>query len=193
MAKATENFGADQRGKKVPLIGYVQDGKAVEQNAKLRAQVPLKFIPDPDADGLTFKLTAKFIDTVPNGRPTSWTGLAKGSNVDHPDDDDNIKISRICGPMRQLDRDTWAIRFYRMGMNNTERSNERPVVHRNLSRQRSVQADCAAGRDAVSSQQCKREGSDDHVCVDRGSACGCEPDHARCDVQRRRNGALLCA
>jgi hypothetical protein len=124
IARATENFGANQRGKKVALIGYEQDGRIVEQDPKLHAQVPLKFLPDPDGDGLTFKLTAKFIDTVPDGRPTRWTGLPKGAHVEHPDADDKIKISRICGPVEQITPDTWAIRFYRMGMNNPKRSND---------------------------------------------------------------------
>jgi hypothetical protein len=33
-------------------------------------------------------------------------------------------ISRICGPVTQLDADTFAIRFNRMGLNNPKRSNE---------------------------------------------------------------------
>jgi len=35
-----------------------------------------------------------------------------------------VTIHRICGPVVQTGPDTWSIRFYRMGMNNTKRSNE---------------------------------------------------------------------
>jgi hypothetical protein len=124
IALAAESFDAGQRGKKAALLGYVQDGKVVEQNPKLHQQVPLTFLPDPSGDGLTFRLSARFIDTVPEGRPTRWTGLEKGSPVTHPDSEKLIEIRRICGPVQQVGPDTWAIRFYRMGMNNSKRSND---------------------------------------------------------------------
>jgi hypothetical protein len=124
IAKAAENYDAQQRGKKVALLGYVQDGSVVEQNPKLHQQVPLKFLPDPTGDGLTFKLTPTFIDTVPEGRPTKWTGLPKGAPVTHPASADLIKITRICGPVEQVGPDSWAIRFYRMGMDNPKRSTD---------------------------------------------------------------------
>jgi hypothetical protein len=121
-AKKVEAYNADALGKKVPVIGYVQNGEVVAQNPKLHAQVPLKFLPVDD--GLTFKLTAKFIDTVPEGRPVTWTGLPKDSPVGHPAGGGPIRIERIAGPVVQLAPDTFAIRFYRMGMNNAKRSND---------------------------------------------------------------------
>lgn len=121
-AKKVEAYNADALGKKVPVIGYVQNGEVVAQNPKLHAQVPLKFLPVDD--GLTFKLTAKFIDKVPEGRPVSWTGLPKDAPVGHPAGGGPIRIERIAGPMVQLAPDTFAIRFYRMGMNNAKRSND---------------------------------------------------------------------
>jgi hypothetical protein len=122
LARAIEAYNSDARGKKVAMIGYLQNGEVVPQNPKLHAQVPLKFL--PDGDGLTFKLAATFIDTVPEGRPVTWTGLPKGSPVGHPSGGGPIAIDRICGPVTKLAPDTFAIRFYRMGMNNSKRSND---------------------------------------------------------------------
>lgn len=121
-AKAVEAYNAAALGKKVPVVGYVQNGEVVAQNPKLHGQVPLQFLPVDD--GLTFKLTAKFIDTVPEGRPVSWTGLAKDAPVGHPSGGGPVRIERICGPMVQLAPDTFAIRFDRMGTNNWKRSSD---------------------------------------------------------------------
>jgi len=122
LAKATEAFEAQYRGKKADLLGYVQNGKVVEQNPKTHQQVTLSFL--PLADGVSFKLKGAFIDTVPEGRPEGWTGLPKGSPVDHASGGGPVIISRICGPVEQTGPDTWAIRFYRMGTDNKKRSNE---------------------------------------------------------------------
>ena len=122
LAHATEALEATYRGKKVDLLGYLQNGKVVDQNAKTHQQVTLQFL--PVGDGMTFKLTGTFIDTVPDGRPVRWTGLPKGSPVSHASGGGPVVISRICGPVAQVGPDTWAIRFYRMGMDNTKRSNE---------------------------------------------------------------------
>jgi hypothetical protein len=122
LVRATERQEAVDRGKKVDLLGYVQEGKVVAQNPKLHAQVRLRFL--PEADGITFKLTGQFIDTVPEGRPEGWTGLPKGSHVDHATGGGPVAIERICGPVRQLGPDTFSIRYYRMGMTNTKRSGD---------------------------------------------------------------------
>ena len=122
LARATEAFKADQNTKKAQLVGYVQDGQVAPQNPKLHAQVNLKFL--PVGDGLTFKLTGMFLDTVPEGRPEGWTGLPKGASLTHATSGGPVIINRICGPVEKQSDDTFAIRFYRMGMNNTKRSNE---------------------------------------------------------------------
>ncbi len=70
-AVATEKFRASQRGKKVALLGYVQDGAVLPQVAGTHQQVTIPF--RPLADGITFKLGATFIDRVPKGRPERWT------------------------------------------------------------------------------------------------------------------------
>jgi len=120
LALTTEKFQSFQRGKKAQLLGYVQDGKVVEQNPNLHAQVRLRFM--PLEDGISFKLSGTFLDTVPQGRPEWWSGLPKGSTIAHGDGP--ITITRICGPIVQTGPDTWKIQFYRMGMDNKKRSNE---------------------------------------------------------------------
>jgi len=122
LARAIEVYNADAIGKKVPVVGYVQDGQVVAQNSKLHAQVPLKFL--PEGDGLTFKLAAQFLDSVPEGRPVTWTGLPAGSSIGHPSGGGPIVIDRICGSVVKLAPDTFGIRFYRIGMNNPKRSND---------------------------------------------------------------------
>jgi hypothetical protein len=122
LALATEHYGDRQRDKKADLLGYLQEGNVVPQNPQLHAQVNLKFLPLDD--GLTFKLTGTFLGTVPDGRPVRWSGLPKDSPIGHAAGGGPIVINRICGPVDKLAADTFAIRFYRMGMDNAKRSNE---------------------------------------------------------------------
>ena len=122
LAKETEALGAGEKGKKVQLLGYRQKDGITPQTNGLHAQVRLKF--EPIDDGLTFKLRGDFLDTVPEGRPEKWVGQPKDSVVAHGADPEHIRISRICGPVQQLAPDTFAIRFYRMGMDNPRRSND---------------------------------------------------------------------
>ncbi len=82
IAKATEAYQTAYRGLKPQLVGFVQNGKIVpQQNNHL--QVGLKFMPEDD--GVTFKLSGRFYDTVPGGspRPAVWSGLPAGSPIGH--------------------------------------------------------------------------------------------------------------
>lgn len=117
LAKATEAFGALHAGKKLQLLGYVQKDGIVRQNPRQHVRVALKF--EPEADGLTFKLSGTFLDTA----PYDWRGLKQGEPITHAPDASKISINRICGPVERTGPDTFAIRFYRMGMNNLKRSN----------------------------------------------------------------------
>lgn len=121
LAQAVDDYAKNQRAKKPQLLGYLQNGEIVSQNPKLHQQVPLKFL--PEEDGLTFTLKGTFLETVPEGRPTRWTDQAKDTPITHAAGGD-IAIRRICGPVQQVGPDEWAIRFYRMGMNNPKRSND---------------------------------------------------------------------
>ena len=122
LARAAEFHAASARGKKAQLLGYAQDGEVVPQNPKLHAQVDLKF--RPLDDGLTFQLEGTFLDTVPEGRPETWSGVAKGSPIGHAAGGGPIRIDRICGPVRKLSDDTFALSFDRVGTDNRKRSNE---------------------------------------------------------------------
>ena len=121
-ARATERMQAAYQGKKAQLLGYLQEGKIIAQNPKMHAQVELKFL--PESDGRTFKLAGAFLDTVPEGRPARWTGLPVGSPIGHAAGGGPIRIDRICGPVEKINSDTFAVSFYRTGMNNAKRSNE---------------------------------------------------------------------
>ena len=111
-AWAIQNYRASQIGKSPQLLGFVQDEITVPQT-DTHNQVSLKF--EPDADGLTFHLAAKFLDFVDGGskNPTRWTGLAAGSPIGHATGGGPIKMSRITGPVEQLSEDTFAVRFNR--------------------------------------------------------------------------------
>jgi len=120
LAKATEAYQAAYRGLKPQLIGYVQEGKVVPQKDN-HLQVNLKFL--PEEDGLTFKLTGSFYDTVPGGspRPASWSGLSAGSPIGHASGGGPISIDRICGPFEKLGPDTFDLRFDKTGMGDGKR------------------------------------------------------------------------
>jgi hypothetical protein len=121
MALETLNFN-HQSGRLPQLLGFVQDGRILEQIPKAHEQVKLQFI--PLEDGISFRLRGTFLDTVPEGNPSKWAGLPAGSHIGHARGGGPIMISRICGPVAQTGPDTFSIRFYRMGTNNVKRSND---------------------------------------------------------------------
>ncbi|HVM61322.1 MAG TPA: hypothetical protein VMV72_10695 [Verrucomicrobiae bacterium] len=120
IAKTTEVYQAAYRGMKPQLLGYVQDGQVVPQR-DTHQQVNLKF--QPQEDGLTFQLTATFLDTVSGGSPrlANWTGLPVGSPIGHASGGRPISIDRICGPFVKLAPESFAVRFDKTGMSNGTR------------------------------------------------------------------------
>jgi hypothetical protein len=110
LARAVDQYEAACRGLKPQLVGYVQDGQMVPQK-ETHLQVDLKF--EPQADGVTFKLTGAFYDAVPPGstRLPGWTGLPVGSPLGHAASSNAISIDRIGGPFAKLSPDTFAVRF----------------------------------------------------------------------------------
>ncbi|WP_216641604.1 hypothetical protein [Pedobacter ginsengisoli] len=108
LAKATLNYQARHRNKKVQLIGYVQNGKMVGQR-NTHQQVNLKF--EPLADGITFKLGAAFYDTIPGGspRPAIWAEAPAGEHIGHVKNAGSITIQHITGPMIKLNDSTFRI------------------------------------------------------------------------------------
>jgi hypothetical protein len=121
LARAVETFQQKHRGKPA-LLGYVQDGQVVPQNKNTHQQVTLKWL--PAEDGVTFKLTATFLDHVPEGRPERWTNQKAGEPIAPPQPRVPIEIKRICGPIEKLSDDTWRLAFDRASFLNDRRGNE---------------------------------------------------------------------
>jgi hypothetical protein len=109
LARATESYEAAFRGFKPQLVGYMQDGKMVPQKES-HLQVDLKF--DPESDGVTFKLAGAFYPAVPTGssRLPGWTKLPVGTTLGHASSG-SISIDPICGPVKKLGADTFAVSF----------------------------------------------------------------------------------
>jgi hypothetical protein len=133
MAKAIEDFQARYRAQTNVLLGYRQSGGLTPPTAD-HAMVHLKF--EPQDDGMTFKLSGGFWDTVPptkDGKRSEWDGwlgegvttFSEGDPIPHPqDEEDRIKISRIEGPVVQSAPDRFKIRFDRVGFDNPKRCND---------------------------------------------------------------------
>jgi hypothetical protein len=121
LAKAVEAFQQKHRGKPA-LLGYVQDRQIVPQKNGTHQQVTLKFLPQDD--GVTFKLTGAFLDSVPDGRPARWAHQKAGEHIEPPQTTIPIEIQRICGPVRKVSADTWQLAFDRAAFLNDRRGNE---------------------------------------------------------------------
>ncbi len=111
MARATEAIYAEQREKLPQLLGVADHESPVAQGNG--EPVTPRFL--PEADGLTFRLRAGFLDTVPatSGKAALWTGLPVGAALGHAAGGGPITLSRIVGPFVQLAPDTFQLRFGR--------------------------------------------------------------------------------
>jgi hypothetical protein len=120
IAKAAQAYQERQRGQ-APLVGYVQEGHLVPQTGG-HAQVSLNFA--PLQDGVTFKLSGTFLETVPGGRPVRWSGKKEGEAIEKPAGGPPVEIRRITGPIRQITEDTWELAFDRTSLLGDPRGNE---------------------------------------------------------------------
>lgn len=109
IAQVTEAYYQRTRGKKEQYIGFTQNGKLLNFNEKSHARVSGKF--QPQKDGLTFSFNAVFTDTL---RQKKVDQHAPGKPI----------ISKICGPVKQVDDSTFTVRCYRMGLNNKKRTGD---------------------------------------------------------------------
>ncbi len=109
MAETTEKRYALHRRKEKRYIGFVQEGKLLKFDPQLHAGIVALFL--PEEDGLTFHLKAMFTDSL--------RSVCVGG-----EEEQNICIDRICGPVEKLNDTTFAVRFYRMGMDNSRRTND---------------------------------------------------------------------
>jgi hypothetical protein len=131
MARAIENFQAAPPGKDNVLVGYRQSAGLTPPRPD-HAMVHLKWEPQPD--GVTFRLTGGFWDTVPPATdPTpewaQWLGEGTppkaGDPINHPQGaDGQITIARITGPVVQTAPDTFVIHPYRIGTHDLRKSND---------------------------------------------------------------------
>ncbi|MBC7785407.1 MAG: hypothetical protein H7144_16360 [Burkholderiales bacterium] len=125
MARKIQAFQRLHRGKPA-LLGFVQDGQTAPQKNGTHQQVTLQFA--PQEDGITFKLSGDFLDTVPEGRPARWAAMPAGSSIEKPTDGPPIEIRRITGPVRKIAADTWVLDFYRGSFLNDRRGNDAWLV-----------------------------------------------------------------
>ena len=107
MAGLTEGIYRSEAGKKPQHVGFMQDGRLLSRRADAHVKVSVPF--RPEADGLTFHLKAVYTDST-----------CVALSDDHADVP--ATISRICGPVRQVDDTTFVVSFYRMGMHNRRRT-----------------------------------------------------------------------
>lgn len=109
--RATEEYEAKYRGYKPQLVGIMQDGQMVPQT-ETHLQLTPKF--QPEADGVSFKLTGAFYDRVPSGssRLPNWTQLPTNAPLGHADAG-RISIDPISGPIKKISADTFAVDFKR--------------------------------------------------------------------------------
>lgn len=108
MAKATEDFYAQARGKMKQYIGVKQNGKIVQPD-KTHANYSLNF--KPLNDGISFTIAPFFADSL---RVKEVNNFAKTP----------LLIDRICGPVKKVNDTTFQIRFDKLGFNNSKRSND---------------------------------------------------------------------
>lgn len=107
MAQATEKYYGKVRNKKEQYIGFTQGGELLGFNPESHARITATF--QPESDGLTFCMNAVYTDSSRVFRSNEHSRK-------------KIKLSRICGPVEQVNDTTFTIRFYRMGLDNPKRT-----------------------------------------------------------------------
>ena len=107
MAELTETIYRQDHDLLPQYVSFVQAGALVPYNPKSHVTLSARFL--PEADGVTFRLKAAYTDSL----RASLTGQHAATVP---------RISRICGPVKQVDDTTFVLNFYRMGMNNKKRT-----------------------------------------------------------------------
>jgi hypothetical protein len=110
-ARAVVAFGAQHHGKKTQLVGIMQDGQMLPQTTQ-----HLQLFPkwEPQADGITFKLSGAFYDTVPgpaNARPAGWAGAPPGTAIGYATGGGLVSIDPVEGPFEKIGPDTFRLKF----------------------------------------------------------------------------------
>ncbi|HEX4083581.1 MAG TPA: hypothetical protein VHY22_01620 [Chthoniobacteraceae bacterium] len=107
MAWAAEHFQIPDN-RKPEYLGFEQDGAPAKET---EVNEILKFEPLPD--GITFRVKAAFLDSVPAGHPLTHMQVPAGSHLDHATGGGPVTVSRIAGPVIETGAGTWAVHFDR--------------------------------------------------------------------------------
>lgn len=107
MAELTEAIYRQDHDLLPQYVSFVQAGELLPYNPKSHVTLSARFL--PEEDGVTFRLKAAYTDSL----RASLTGQHATAVP---------RISRICGPVKQVDDTTFVLSFYRMGMNNKKRT-----------------------------------------------------------------------
>jgi hypothetical protein len=101
MAKATEMYYAAARGKKPQLLAVYDAGDPPRGGCG--EPITPRFL--PEEDGISFHLTARFVDSVPgdekNRNPARWAALPVGTPLGHATGGGPPVFSKIVGPVTQ--------------------------------------------------------------------------------------------
>ncbi len=107
MASLTEARYKRSLGKQMQYVSVAQDGQLAPYNPKNHVKVTVPF--HPLADGKTFRLTPVFVDSL-------HVSLSDAHADTEP------RITKICGPVRQIDATTFCVDFSRVDLKNSRRS-----------------------------------------------------------------------
>ncbi|MGC4235752.1 MAG: hypothetical protein QM594_22445 [Niabella sp.] len=110
IADATESYYARERNRKAQYVGFTWQGRLLSFDPSSHVQYNIADM-QPAADGITYHLSAAFTDSSRQ----HFSGAHANTK---------ISIDRICGPVKKLNDTTFRVQFYRMGLNNTKRTND---------------------------------------------------------------------
>lgn len=113
MAELTEEIYRQGQSRQAQYVGIVQQGRLVPYRPESHVTMQARFL--PEEDGRTFRLKAVYTDSL-------RASFADGHALFPP------RISRICGPVRQVDDTTFVLDFYRMGTDNRKRTGSMTFV-----------------------------------------------------------------
>lgn len=109
MAELTEAIYRQEQEKRPQYLGFEQARQLLTYNEESHVRTTARFL--PQTDGLTFHLKAVYMNS-------DYTATSD-AHASVP-----AVITRICGPVQKVNDTTFTVRFYRIGMYNTRRTND---------------------------------------------------------------------
>ncbi len=115
MALATQDYMADQIGKRPQLLSITTDDMPLAQGCGEPVNLPFL----PMADGVTFRLKTSFMNFVPGDathdqNAARWAYLPAASPLGHATDGGPIVLHKIVGPVVQIGPDTFRLNLNRI-------------------------------------------------------------------------------